>query len=536
MLQDIRVRQRDYLLELSRIMTQELDLETLLWEALRISIGLISGEGGFIALYSELNGWDIRVADGLSEEAAAYIDSYLKGINEDMTSQRAETALLQINMMIKRIRSMPQLGIADGVGIPLMIHGKVLGIIVIFRHYKMSFSLDDRVMLKAFADQASIAVNNAYLYSENVKERNWLNAIITSAADGIMVLSVSHNIELANPTALKALHRKQEDIIGKKYEDIIVFEKIERGMTLSDGEAGGWPLNRDSRLYVEGDLTIKNENEKPIPVSITYSPIMTGDNQLVDIIAMIQDISKFREAEDLKNTFISTISHELKTPVAIIKGYASTMTLDDANWDKATVLDSMHVIEDEADRLTSLINNLLDASRLYSGTFKLHKENIDMVDMAKNIARRMQTQTENNQIVCDFPEEFPLIYCDADRLEQVLINFVSNAIKYAPGGKITISGAIKDKNAIISVRDEGPGLRPEDIPHVFERFYRSKISMNKAKGVGLGLYLCQAIIIGHGGKIWAENNPDGKGASFSFSIPLDYDENNDTVTLKGDSF
>ncbi len=523
MLQDIRIRQRDFLLELARILTQELDLDTLLWQILRISTDMIGGFGGFIALYSETEKWHVRITRGIGEAGLKYIETYLSKFEDD-TAETTESALLDINLLIDRVREIKELGFADGVGLPMVEHGNVLGIIVIFRNYPVSFSLNDRMMLKIFADQAVIAVRNANLYGENVREKNRLNALINAAADGIIVLDNGHKIEQVNPALLKMLRLKENTILGMHHDDVIQLTKITAGMELQDGEAGGWPLNRDSRLYVEGNLTYGQLAEKPLPVSIIYTPVMNSENMMVNIIAMVRDISKFREADDLKNTFISTISHELKTPVALIKGYASTMRLEDAEWDSFVLQESLAVIEEEADRLSSMINDLLDASRLYSGALKLNRTDVNLEEIVGHVTKRMQTQSDRHKIVYSFEKDFPVIYGDADRIEQVLLNLISNAIKYAPGGEISIAGVRSGDFVKISVQDEGPGIAPEDFSHIFERFFRSKRSANKANGVGLGLYLSNAIIEGHGGRIWAENRSDRKGAIFSFTLPLDPDD------------
>jgi signal transduction histidine kinase len=523
MLQDIWIRQRDFLLELAQILTQQLDLDTLLWQILRISSDLLGGLAGFIALYSDSEKWQVRITRGIGEAGLKYIETYLSKFKNE-SIETTESALLDINLLIDRIQEIQELGFTDGVGLPMVEHGKILGCIVIFRNYHTSFSLNDRMMLKVFADQASIAVHNAYLYTENIREKNRLYALINAAADGIMVLDHGHRIEQVNPALLKLLRSTADSIIGFHHDDVIVFSKISSGMELQDGEAGGWPFNRDSKLYVEGDLVYGQLSEKPLPVSITYTPVMNADNVMVNIIAMVKDISKFREADDLKNTFISTISHELKTPVSLIKGYASTMRLKDAFWDGKVLEESLSVIEEEADRLTGLINNLLDASRLYSGALVLNRSDVNLEQISIHVARRMQSQSDKHQIICSFPSDFPIIFGDADRIEQVILNLVSNAMKYAPDGEIQISGRRAGDFVEISIRDEGPGISSDDFPHLFERFFRSKKTADKAKGVGLGLYLCNAIVEGHGGKMWVENRTDREGAIFSFSLPLDPDD------------
>jgi signal transduction histidine kinase len=241
---------------------------------------------------------------------------------------------------------------------------------------------------------------------------------------------------------------------------------------------------------------------------------------LVNIIANVRDITKFREAEALKSTFISVISHELKTPVSLIKGYAETLRREDAQWDAATVRDSLGVIAEESDRLAELIDNLLDASRLQAGALKLNQSEVALDQLAQRLVKKFQTQSEKHQLNTNFPPDFPNVMGDEERLTQVLSNLLSNAIKYSPsGGQINVSGHVSPHEITIRVTDQGPGIPTPDLPHIFERFYRADSDLTKrAKGTGLGLYLAKAVIEAHGGRIWVEST-SGKGTTFVFTLP-----------------
>ena len=170
-------------------------------------------------------------------------------------------------------------------------------------------------------------------------------------------------------------------------------------------------------------------------------------------------------------------------------------------------------------RSTVMINDLLDASRLNSGSLKLYKTDVLLPETCSGVRKHMLNQCGNQEILLDFPDEFPIISADEDRIRQVLINLISNAVKYAAEGNITIKGSFDDQWAYISVIDEGPGLSPEDLIHVFDRFYRAKKTSNSVKGTGLGLFLCKAIIEAHGGKIRVDNRTDTHGAAFTFCLP-----------------
>ena len=519
MLQDIRIRQRDYLIKIAQILTQELELEPLLWQVIQMAVDLVGGESGFVAFYNETTGWQIQTQLNLSEPEMKYIETYLAGLS-NMGHNAESSDLLTINMLIKRMRSLNLPDIADGMGIPLTARDKLIGAIVVFRSYKMNFTPYEKSILKSFTDQATIAINNAFLYSENLEEKKRLDAIIRSVADGIVVMNISHKVILVNAALEKMLDLQNVNVQDCYHDDLLRFKNIEDGLMLSEAEAGGWPLSPESKHTVVGTI-FKYGSEKTVPVNVSYTAVMSSDNkQIVNIIALVRDISRYKEADELKNTFISTISHELKTPVAIIKGYASTLNLDDADWDQAIIKESLTVIEEEADRLTVMINDLLDASRLNSGSLKLYKTDFSIPDLCYGIRKHMITQCGGNDIILNFPEDFPIVNADEDRIRQVITNLVSNAIKYAPGGDITISGKLDEKNIIVSVMDEGPGLSPEDLVHVFDRFYRSKKSSNSVKGTGLGLFLSKAIVEAHGGKISVENRTDRSGAIFTFSLPL----------------
>ena len=373
-----------------------------------------------------------------------------------------------------------------------------------------------RILLQSFADQAAIAVFNARLYGQVSYEKQRLDALLDSAADGILILHADHSIERCNLAFEKLYGEARENIVGKDHADIIRWAQNPTGRTLDEAETGGWPLTPNATLYVEGDL--ERPLPPPLPVGVTYAPLLSREGKLRNIIVTVRDITHFRTADEIKTTFISIVSHELRTPVALIKGYASTLRRDDARWDKPTISDSLAVIEEEADRLSKMIDDLLDASRLQAGGLSLNKGDVSLPSLASRISERFARQSKKHAIIPDFPEKFPVIVADETRLEQVISNLVSNALKYALEGEIRISGQARPEQVIICVSDEGPGIEAKDLPHIFDRFYRSTRAVKQTKGAGLGLYLARAIIEAHGGRIWADPKPDA-GARICFSLP-----------------
>jgi signal transduction histidine kinase len=514
MLPDFRVRQRDYLLEIARAVTQELNLEKLLARILHVSAEMLAGQAGLIALRGETGGWTVAASHGIPPAFLNYLDPLLGAIPD--YDDPAQFELPKINSLLQKVTRTASLGLLGGVGLPMIYRGQVIGMIFIFRNYTARFSANDQALLQSFADQAAIAVRNAQFYTQIRREKQRLDALLDSAADGILILASDHLVEHCNPAFARMFGVPVEELVGKTHEEIIRWVRLDTGHSLEQAEAGGWPLTPNATLYVEGDL--ERPNLPPLPVGITYAPLLSGDSVLINIIATIRDITRFREAEELKSTFISVISHELKTPVALIKGYAGTLRREDVRWDRKIVQDSLAVIEEEADRLTELIENLLDATRLQTGTLSLSRSDVALQRTAERAADRFRTQVDDHTIVVDIPPHFPVILGDEDRLEQVFYNLLSNAIKYSPGGEIRIAGQVRPEQVVICVSDEGPGIAPGDIPHVFDRFYRAGDASRTTKGAGLGLFLARAVVEAHGGRIWVDPKP-GHGARICFSLP-----------------
>jgi signal transduction histidine kinase len=241
-----------------------------------------------------------------------------------------------------------------------------------------------------------------------------------------------------------------------------------------------------------------------------------------NIIANIRDLTRYREEEALQKTFISVVSHELKTPVSIIKGYAGTLRRQDAHWSTEILHESLAVIEEEADNLTDLIDNLLEASRLQAGTFSLEiNEDVNLEKLTRDTVRKFDMQAQNHHFVLKFPPEFPTIYGDERRLGQVLNNLIGNAIKYSPeGGQITLTAEVHPDYVTLAVHDTGIGIPKHQQHRIFQKFSRLDNALSrKTEGTGLGLYLTKAIIEAHNGRIWFTQNEEGPGTTFTFSLP-----------------
>jgi PAS domain S-box-containing protein len=406
---------------------------------------------------------------------------------------------------------------------PLVFDKSPTGLLIVFRSYEAEVTQNDVQILQSFADQAAIAVHNAQLYERINQEKRRLRAILDHSGDGVMILDADLTILQINRAFEYMSAWRAEEAVGLLHDQVIVWSKIEQN-DLQDALQKGWPNEHKDNgvsdtLYVEGELL--RQDGMQLSIGITYAPLFHVDGKLANIIANVRDITNFRKAQEMQNVFISTVSHELRTPVALIKGYASTLNRDDVRWDENTIKDSLAVIEEEADRLTDLIDDLLIASRIQAErTVQLTMTPVRMDKLAEASLERLRTQSKNHEFAFSFQEKFPSVPGDAKLLRQVMDNLITNAIKYSPdGGNITIGGRYNDDTMTIFVRDEGEGIPETELNRVFERFYRvdNKLT-SKTKGTGLGLYLSKMIVEAHAGKINVKSQP-GHGSTFYFTLP-----------------
>ncbi len=264
---------------------------------------------------------------------------------------------------------------------------------------------------------------------------------------------------------------------------------------------------------------IRQGGLEPVPVAITYAPLFSSDGKLLNVIASVRDITRYREAEEMKTNFISVISHELRTPLSLIKGYASTLRRKDVRWDDEMVQESLKVIEDEADHLAAMVDDLLDATKLQSGDVVLKKSTVDLPSVVKEQVKRFQPESSRHELLLEFSEGFPLIAADEERIKLLLTNLIVNALKYSDGGEVVIRGQNLIDEVMVCVSDHGQGFDPKDIPFVFDRFYRSEGKSKHIKGTGLGLYLCKSIVQAHNGRIWIDESYSA-GARVCFTLPV----------------
>ena len=281
------------------------------------------------------------------------------------------------------------------------------------------------------------------------------------------------------------------------------------------------PIVRNAEGLSSLDGTITTKDGQKVDVDISYSLAHSPRGGPLTTVVNIRDISRLRQIENLRSVLLTTVSHELQTPISIIKAYASTLARPDAEWSQQTVRDKLQAIEEESDRLSELVSKLLYTSSLETGNLPLNNLLLDLPREAYKMARRLAEGTEIHKLEVDFPPDFPPVLADPEKTGEVLINLAENAIKFSPqGGTITIKGEVSGNEVLVTVADEGIGIPLRDQEHVFDRFYRVEdCSGHRAQGTGLGLYICKTLVEAHGGRIRVDSEL-GKGSCFTFSLPL----------------
>jgi signal transduction histidine kinase len=231
--------------------------------------------------------------------------------------------------------------------------------------------------------------------------------------------------------------------------------------------------------------------------------------------------------EEMQSTFVSIVSHELQTPVAIIKSYAATLAREDAVWPPETIQRVSRNIEEECDRLHRLITDLLDLSRLQAGRVAMRVGSVDVPLLVSEVIDQLAPRAPRHSLRSSFPPNFPIVRGDADQLRRALFNLVQNAIKYSPsGGEVLIVGEVAPPSGVlVRVIDHGTGIPPGEQERIFDRFHRADTRLSRATaGVGLGLYITRSIVEGHGGRIRAESGGHGRGSVFTIGLPIGAEE------------
>ena len=268
---------------------------------------------------------------------------------------------------------------------------------------------------------------------------------------------------------------------------------------------------------------LRNSRAQAIIINSGNANACTGKRGLEDarLMAELQNVRALEKADRFQTELISTLAHEMRTPLTSIKGFSTALLMEEIAFTLETRQEFLEIIESECDVLTDLIHDLLESSIIDAGLLRLELEPVILPRMVESVVRDIARQTAKHRIVVDFPSHFPIVEADPGRIMQVLRNLLDNAVKYSPqGGMIVIRGQVDETQVVVSVADQGVGIAPEHLNRLFEKFFRVESGLGRhVVGSGLGLPIAQTIIEGHGGHVWAESKL-GQGSTFYLTLPL----------------
>jgi PAS domain S-box-containing protein len=420
------------------------------------------------------------------------------------------------------------LGVTNGLCVPLImvkrdedtnqvIEQKCIGVLHVFnKRYGNVFIQEDVSLLTRFSHNMASVIASAQMYREVVKEKEELEHVIESVYAGIIMVHNSGRVMQINTSARTMLGIPQDEKITGDYRDVLKAENVQSVLTRT----------LEENAEVQEEITLPDpeaDEEGAERIYQAQSALARGEDQsVIGAVAIFNDITEIRSIERMKTAFVSTVSHELRTPLTSIKGFISTLLQDvDGFYDKDTVHEFYTIIDQECDRLTRLISDLLNVSRIEAGrALDLNPVEVNLPELVEKVVTAQKSYTNKHEFAVDLDPAIPSIIADNDKVDQILTNLTNNAVKYSPnGGTITVSGKSVDGLVRMAVTDQGMGIPKEHLAKVFDRFHRiDNRDTRKVGGTGIGLYLVKHLVEAHGGRIWVESEV-GKGSSFIFELP-----------------
>ncbi len=354
-------------------------------------------------------------------------------------------------------------------------------------------------------------------------ERRHAEEIFSSISDAVIVTDTHNDLAMINESALQLLAIDAIEALRRPIDQVLedpALVKLIKDMRETAAESAD---KQGLCRHVEHQI---NQVADPQIYDVTLTCLPGGDGRIEPsgVVTVLRDITRQKEISEMKSDFVSNVSHELRTPLSSIQAYVE-MLIDGEASDEQTRSEFYNIVQGEANRLSRLIDNILNIGRIESGVMKVQREFVSLYGVVKEAADMMKPQSRAKGIALDFHAP-PLridVFADKDMMYQATVNLISNAIKYTPDqGSVTVTIEViqERKEAVVSVSDTGVGIGEQDLPHVFDKFYRVTDHKHLAKGTGLGLNLVQQIIETiHGGKLEVESRV-GQGSTFRFVLPL----------------
>ncbi|HKZ55089.1 MAG TPA: ATP-binding protein [Anaerolineales bacterium] len=490
-----RLEELETIARIGRTVTAMLDLDEVLTTVVDAAVRLTEAEEGSLLLLDEESGeltmrasknfdeefartFRLRVQDSLAGQVIASGEPFLL---EQTTPQKIKTSYLVHSLVY----------------VPMQSRGKFIGVLgVDNRTAGRALTREDVAVMVAMANYASIAIENAQLYNRTESERRKLETILTQTENGVIVVDPERRLLLINRSACEAFQVEQ-DAVGRLITDV-----IEDGALLNLVLAPGDLPRREEVTLKDG--RIWNAQRTPIP----------GVGQAI----VMQDITHLKELDRIKSEFVTTVSHDLRSPLTAILGYVEL--IERAGEVNAQQKEFVRRVQLSVEQITNLVNDLLDLGRIEAG-LDTNKENTPITVIARYAIDGLRGAAEAAGLMIEaaLPDELPLVHGDPIRLRQMVGNLIENSIKYTPaGGRIRLEAHAQGEQVILRVSDTGRGIPAADQPYLFDKFYRASNVPDDSPGTGLGLSIVKSIVDNHQGRIWVDSKL-GEGATFSVVLP-----------------
>ncbi len=349
-----------------------------------------------------------------------------------------------------------------------------------------------------------------------------LDATISSIADGVVVYGPEGEVVRMNAAAKKmaGFSPSQRELpLAELLEQIRV--ETPEGKPLALEESGAWRALHGETVL--GLVSVIHQAEGGrIWLSISAAPVRTLDGKLLGAVSILTNITQLHELQEEREQILYTVSHDLRVPLTAIQGHTQLLQLllEQGGGPSGREQHSLEAVVTACRRMNAMIQDLVDSARLQSGQLALNRMSLDLHSLLFNLMERLTGVMATERIRVKATEDLPQVSADPDRLERILTNLIGNALKYSePGTEVTVSLALGDGEVVTSILDQGPGIPPEERPHLFERYRRTRAGRERREGLGLGLYITRRLVEAHGGRVWVESDV-GKGSVFSFTLPV----------------
>ena len=386
------------------------------------------------------------------------------------------------------------------------------------------FTPEDEETLVLFASQATMAIASARRYRDEQRARADLEALVAISPVGVLIFDAkTRDLVSLNPETRRIVrgHHAPGHTMPELLSVLTFLRPDGREMTLE--ELPTERAIRSGETVRAEEMVIHLPDGQEVTTVVSAVPIFSGEGEVVSVVATIQDMTPLEELERLRAEFLGMVSHELRTPLTTIKGSPATALSASSPLDPAETRQFFRIIDEQADRMRNLINNLLDVTRIEAGMLSVSPQPTNVADVVDQARESFLLGGARNSIDVDLPNDLPLVTVDRQRIVQVLGNLFSNAAKHSPGSStIRVTVSQEGFHVLIAVADEGVGVSPERLPHLFKKFSRAEgeEADSSIEATGLGLAICYGIVEAHGGRIWAESDGPGLGSRFTFTIPV----------------